>query len=48
VRDWSDQFWEADIPLRLRRLIPLNEDWRTGATVFALIARNEKLRAATC
>jgi hypothetical protein len=48
VRDWSDMFWEADIPLRLRRLIPLNEDWRTGATVFALIARNEKIRAATC
>jgi hypothetical protein len=48
VRDWSDMFWEADIPLRLRRLIPLNEDWRTGATVFGLIARNEKIRAATC
>ena len=48
VRDWSDLFMEADITLRLRRLIPLNEDWRTGATVFALIARNEKIRAETC
>jgi hypothetical protein len=26
--------------------IMLNEDWRTGATVFDLIARNERLRAA--
>jgi hypothetical protein len=26
--------------------IALNEDWRTGATVFDLIARNERLRAA--
>jgi hypothetical protein len=26
--------------------ITLNEDWRTGATVFDLIARNEQLRAA--
>jgi hypothetical protein len=26
--------------------ITLNEDWRTGATVFDLIARNERLRAA--
>ena len=48
VRDWSDSFREADIPLRLRRLIPLNEDWRTGATVYSQVARNEKLRAVTC
>ncbi|HEY1411787.1 MAG TPA: hypothetical protein VGF36_06580 [Rhodopila sp.] len=48
VREWTDLFLEADISLRLRRMIPLNEDWRTGATVFDLIARNERLRAATC
>jgi hypothetical protein len=48
VREWTDLFLEADISLRLRRMIPLNEDWRTGATVFELIARNEQLRAATC
>jgi len=48
VRDWSNMFREADSSLRLRRLIPLNEDWRTGATVYGQIARNEKLRAATC
>jgi hypothetical protein len=48
VRDWSDHFMEMDVPMRLRRLIPLNEDWRTGATVFELIARNERIRAATC
>jgi hypothetical protein len=28
-----------------RRIVPLNEDWRTGAKVFDLIARNERLRA---
>lgn len=28
-----------------RRFVPLNEDWRTGATVFELLARNEDLRA---
>jgi hypothetical protein len=28
--------------------IGLNEDWRTGATVFDLIARNEQLWAAAC
>lgn len=27
-----------------RRLVPLNEDWRTGMTVFELLARNEELR----
>jgi NAD(P)-dependent dehydrogenase (short-subunit alcohol dehydrogenase family) len=48
VRDWSDLFLETDITLRLRRLVPLNEDWRTGTAVFSLIARNEKMRAATC
>lgn len=31
--------------LALRRIVPVNEDWRTGAKVFNLIARNERLRA---
>ena len=48
VRDWAGYFIEADQPVRLRRMIPLNEDWRTGATVFDLIARNEQILAATC
>jgi hypothetical protein len=48
VREWSDLFWESNISLRMRRLVPLNEDWRTGVTVFELIARNERIRAATC
>jgi hypothetical protein len=29
----------------LRRVVPLNEDWRTGAIVYELLARNEHLRA---
>jgi hypothetical protein len=28
-----------------RRMVQLNEDWRTGTAVFSLIARNERLRA---
>jgi hypothetical protein len=48
AREWSDLVSEAEISMRLRRLIPLNEDWRSGATVFDLIARNEHMRALTC
>jgi hypothetical protein len=31
--------------LRFRRVVPLNEDWRTGAVAFRLIERNELFRA---
>lgn len=31
--------------LRFRRLVPLNEDWRTGVVAFTLIERNEHFRA---
>ena len=48
TKEWSDRFMEVDISLRLRRLIPLNEDWRTGVTVFDLVARNEHMRALAC
>jgi hypothetical protein len=48
AREWTDLVLEAEISVRLRRLIPLNEDWRSGATVFDLIARNEHIRALTC
>ena len=48
VRDWAGYFIETEPPTRLRRMIPLNEDWRTGATVLELIARNEQIVAATC
>jgi hypothetical protein len=45
---WSDIVIELDVATRVRRNIPLNEDWRTGAIVFDLIARNESIRAAAC
>jgi hypothetical protein len=45
VKEWSDIGPEVDISARLRRMVRLNEDWRTGATVFDLIARNEHLRS---
>ena len=48
AKEWADQFVEIDISMRLRRLIPLNEDWRTGVTVFDLVARNEHMRALAC
>lgn len=31
--------------LQRRRIVQINEDWRTGITVFDLIARNERARA---
>jgi hypothetical protein len=37
-----------DHAFRFRRLVSLNEDWRTGSIVFQLIARNEHLRAIAC
>jgi len=47
--DWSDSLSDANASLHLRRLIPLNEDWRTGTSmVFKQIARNEHFRATAC
>ena len=46
--EWSNLASKTDISSRLRRVIPLNEDWRTGTKVFELIARNERLRAGAC
>ncbi len=48
AKSWSNLTVDTEIASRLRRSIPLNEDWRTGAVVFELIARNERMRAATC
>lgn len=48
AREWSEIVVDTDVASRLRRTIPLNEDWRTGAIVFDLIARNERIRAAAC
>lgn len=46
VIDWAGLGRDGDALNQLRRYVPLNEDWRTGATVFELISRNEQLRAA--
>ena len=48
ARDWTSMGEQIDPATRLRCSISLNKDWRTGATVFDLIARNEYIRAATC
>jgi hypothetical protein len=46
--DWSEGKSEVEVAFRFRRLVSLNEDWRTGSAVFQLIARNEHLRALAC
>jgi hypothetical protein len=43
--EWSEIRSEMDHVFRFRRLVTLNEDWRTGSIVFQLIARNEHFRA---
>ncbi len=48
ARDWCDLDVDVDITLRLRKMVRLNEDWRTGGMVYALIARNERFAAITC
>ena len=49
VAEWSREASDLDASLRLRRMIPLNEDWRTGMPLTqALIARNEYFRAIAC
>jgi hypothetical protein len=46
ARDWCEGIFDVDGSLRYRRVIRLNEDWRTGENVFTMIARNEHFRAA--
>jgi hypothetical protein len=49
VSEWVGMSFDYDAKLTLlRRLVPLNEDWRTGAAVLDMIARNEQLRALGC
>ncbi len=43
--DWVGFAVDTDLSTRFRRSIQLGEDWRTGAAVLDLIARNEHLRA---
>jgi hypothetical protein len=44
----SDNQIDVDKISQFRRLVALNEDWRSGSIVFELLARNEHLRAMTC
>jgi hypothetical protein len=46
--EWTEGKSEVEVAFRFRRLVSLNEDWRTGSAVFQLIARNEHLRALAC
>jgi len=43
--EWMGVDVASDRPISFRRSVRLNEDWRTGAAVFDLTARNEYLRA---
>ncbi len=46
--DWSGGARPDDPSQGPRRHVGLNEDWRSGAAVLDLIARNEHFRAAAC
>lgn len=48
AKEWCETTHDVDVTVRLRRLVRLNEDWRTGGAVYNLIARNEHIRAITC
>ena len=48
ANDWCDAAQAEALTMRARRLVSLNEDWRTGAAVLDLIARNEHFRALRC
>ncbi|TLU70613.1 hypothetical protein [Lichenicoccus roseus] len=43
--EWTQCESDAMQPVAFRRMIPFNEDWRSGALVYELIARNERFRA---
>ncbi len=45
VEGWHRGLDTVSDILRFRRLVPLNEDWRTGVLAFMLTERNEKFRA---
>jgi hypothetical protein len=47
VYEWCDVKLHPEAGSRFQRLVGINEDWRTGATIFSLIARNEHFRAAS-
>jgi len=48
ANDWCEDPRDSDPSLRFRRLVTLNEDWRSGLAVLDLVARNEQIRAASC
>jgi hypothetical protein len=43
--DWVGTQVDGEGPMRFRRTVTRNEDWRTGGTALDRIARNEQLRA---
>jgi hypothetical protein len=45
VEAWHQGLDAVSDLLRFRRLVPLNEDWRTGVLAFKLVERNERFRA---
>jgi hypothetical protein len=48
ANDWCAADVGDGLTMRLRRFVTMNQDWRTGAAVIALIARNEHFRAIRC
>jgi Mn-dependent DtxR family transcriptional regulator len=48
VSQWCGNVPDFEGSFQLRGLVRVNEDWRTGATVFDVIARNEHFRSVNC
>lgn len=46
--DWSRNPSLLADELRARRMVSINEDWRTGEFVLDTVRRNENLRARAC
>jgi hypothetical protein len=45
IQDWIGQTLEPAVLLPGWRVVSLGDGWRTGSSAFALVARNEQLRA---
>ncbi len=48
AEDWRGPAGDGPSAPQIRQMIRMDEGWRTGEARFALIARNERFRAAIC
>lgn len=48
VADWVECDISSQATASVCRVVSMQDDWRTGAVAFGLVARNERLRAMGC